>query len=1484
MQPRLPKVSLPTAEELGLMDRPSYPSFGSGPSTPPISESSILGAIGAEQFRNAPRPQLGTKTPESLIGMEPQKDDPSFIASTFQNIISGFNWVDNNITKPVTAISLAGPVLKQPFRFVDGEADRVARTDNIMSSVINGELSLGQAWDQLAEIQSERPFSMQLGTELVLDPINLAAGPIVKGPKLIGKGLRSTRAKVFGQDIDEPVTTGFRTAEQGYKPASLPDITEMLDRVYDPSNPINQWINNNPIAKYSGLKLGIGFFNPAAINDARHPGAALSDVQKFELSKMQLDDVIDGAGNLEASRLNALLNGQQVDRGFEAIPYDSEFAVVDLYRKSEIGSVPPSSVRLSEELPKLFKEAVEAKYYTPSLSLQEIDKLRQAGKPVPGVTFDLGRVADSELFRNSAARIGITPIALRGYMETARREVIRQLASRGSFGPNYLGKLTNVRVRELLQSPWMQRRVHELLSDPTNIKSPTMINAIDEAISLAVKREARRPKRSKIFFNEVMQNPDDFTLTPGQLRTINEINNVFAGMRNHVLDALKAIPGADVTDIDQIFKSVPGNYFPNLWKMYDDLGYLKETGDSSIFNQVKGYENSRLYDYATDALNAGLRPIDPVQAINITLKGMYQHIAEAKLANLVGAWSPTAMKRIKQGIRMDTDDLIKTFKMDSETKRKIRDILKPESNTLTRKILDSAASVSIASRTLQSAFDLGAPLIHGLPVLLDNSTVWTKSVENSLAAMGDPLVISRLISENMDTLHKLNSHNMLHGAGSDLIESLYKGGMLERGLAQYGHRRIKRGAVRGTEILEPETGFQHGRRVTVSKAESVTQGIQRQFEAFLLSSKIGLWQSMEGMIPKQVAKQARKKGIIEGTPEYAKLQRETEATLASHIAKMTGTVSMANLGLSPSRRKIISGLLMYAPRYRMACYGLMTDVFRGGMKRELAIARLSKMMMSGTYYYSLTAYKLNQEPQLNPFEPGFMSIKIGDTDVGLGSAYMSVLNLLIQVTSAAIPLDNDKYNGESWWESESGVNWERARDISATGLQHLRSQTSSLTGTGLDIATGRDYSGEPMPENFIGLQGAKVIGDSILPFWMSSIYEHPKSTYTEGSWITSIPAGMVGGGIGLRSMPSSSYGKAMDLADIETRKLAEEFGWTEGDTPWEYHDLTKLQKNEVISRNPQIQVYLDEHYNSLDPSGRYKLLSTEAEVQVREAYSAFHSLSQRKKEEIEDITVYDQLGYEQPAYRMINKYIRDVDSQGNFTGDLIWYSGEDYRNHIKDIMSDMSVRYDDIKEKYPLGLAEMESNFQEQLRAGKINDFDAAYHIYIRDVVAQDYDRPDGEFDYKEQYLRKEQFLNSLPPSQRDELWEYITARRVQGLGPAVENMRYGQDLMTPYWNVGSLILKSLNLESDYESKLDVYRDAPQFERDQMVAQDPLLKTIISGITKARQNIREQNASIDAWLFRWGYTNRPLNFDNITDYNNDPHAFMTEFMEELPNY
>ena len=1485
MQPRLPRLSLPTAEELGLMDQPSYPTFPSARSSSRGSggASTSLGASAAHQFFQTPRPQTGPMKDEILASMEPRKDEPdesdyglydwkklpsifSPFAAIGRGIVGGLNWYDENVGKPIGAIGAASPI--GPFstlRTLPGEKERRDRTLGIVNSVVKGELSAGNAWDQLADIQRERPFAMQLATELVYDPLNLVGGQAIKAPgtafKLGAQGIRriggadSRLADVV--DAAEPaITPGIKTAEQGYQPAPLPKLDDIIDRVYSPDHRTNKLLNSD-IAKYTGIKAVAGLFNPNAFFDG-------SDVAKLKLGKDQYEEVGGELANTDTLRLSALINGQFVDEGFEAIPYHPDFST-DLILKSDIGNIPPSSVRLAQELPQLFKEAVEAKYYVPG-------DIPPGGLPAgatPGITFDLGRVADSEVFISAAARIGITPAALRSYMETARRQVVRELAKQGNLGVQ-TERLTNVRVRELLKDAELQKRVHTLLSNPGAVGSPIIRNAIDESINRAVKREARMKPRP-VYFNEIMQNPELYNLTPGQLRTVNEVNNVFAGYRNLLLDTLKAIPGADITNIDDVLKPVKGNYFPNIWKMYDDIGYLKETGDASIFNQAKGYENSRLYDYATDALNAGLRPIDPIQAMNITLRGMYQHIGEALLAPIIGAWSPVAMKRIKEGIRIDTDDLIKSFKTDPATKKAIRDMLKPESNNALKKFIDSSSSISIAMRTMQSAFDFGAPLIHGLPVLLSNPVLWSKSVKNAFTAMRDETVIQRLVAEHTETIQKLNSHNMLHGGASDLIEGLYKQGALGR----YASRRRMKGTTRGTEVLEPETGLQRVRRGTAKQALGKVEGIQRQFEAFLLSSKIGLWESMEGMIPKYVNKQARKKGILEGTPAYTRLQREAEEILAGHIAKMTGTVSMANLGISPSRRKILTGFVMYAPRYRMATLGLMADVFRGGMKSELAITRLSKMMMAGTYYYSLTAYKLNQEPQLNPFEPGFMSLKVGNTNVGIGSAYMSVLNFLTQVMSAAIPMDNDKYNGESYWKSLD----ERTLDGLGAGLKHIRSQLAPLTGTGLDIFSGRNYSGEPLPENYVQ-RAATVLGDGILPFYASGLWEHPKGTWSglfTGDFdtsVTSIGSGLAASFFGLRDHPMQSYAKAMDLAKIEVQKLAEESGWQEGDEPWEYHDLTKAQKNIIRSRNPRIDELLKEHNDSIS----IKPMTSDEEEERTEVYSAWDTLSRMKKNQLESMKVIDEFGNEQDAFQMINQEIRDTD------GELIFYSGENYRDQVNQIFSDMRVRYDDINEKYPLGIDKINSDMETKIRNGRINDFDAIYHKYINDVVGQNYDRANGEFNYKQQKINEEQFINSLPPNQKDELWSYIMARKLQGFNPVLENLKVGQRIMEPYWSIGDKILETLNLGADYGDKLERYRNAPRFEQDIMAQQDPSLKTIISAITKARQNIRRQSASIDAWLVRWGYTEKPLNFDNIEAYYNDNHAFMTESMNDLPDW
>ena len=201
----------------------------------------------------------------------------------------------------------------------------------------------------------------------------------------------------------------------------------------------------------------------------------------------------------------------------------------------------------------------------------------------------------------------------------------------------------------------------------------------------------------------------------------------------------------------------------------------------------------------------------------------------------------------------------------------------------------------------------------------------------------------------------------------------------------------------------------------------------------------------------------------------------------------------------------------------------------------------------------------------------------------------------------------------------------------------------------------------------------------------------------------------------------------MGLAKIEVQKLAEESGWQEGDEPWEYHDLTKAQKNIIRSRNPRIDELLKEHNDSIS----IKPMTSDEEEERTEVYSAWDTLSRMKKNQLESMKVIDEFGNEQDAFQMINQEIRDTD------GELIFYSGENYRDQVNQIFSDMRVRYDDINEKYPLGIDKINSDMETKIRNGRINDFDAIYHKYINDVVGQNYDRANGEFNYKFRCIQK---------------------------------------------------------------------------------------------------------------------------------------------------
>ena len=1387
MQPRLPDISLPFVS--GNQDQwarprrrpdispPQFPTFGTQSSGNSMLDN--YARIAAQEVFSKTSEQRGPMPDEAIQKIDPTQADPGIWTKGFQSLGKGFNWVEENITKPTAALGLAGfggltggPTLT-PLQFIDGEEERLQRTNNIVSQMLNGNISVSKAWDDLAEIQSERPFALQLGSELILDPLNLIPGavfakPITGGLKAIRGGVRATRG------LDGAAARAIEESDL----TRLPDVDMVMSNIHNPEF-------REKLSKIKGTDHIIRFFNPNAVADMDDPA------EKFIALKMVYDETIDNATRLEIGKLF------DFNRKDNPWLFNDNMSLANVRRLSDTSFIPSRPDRLREVLPGLFQQAVEAQYRLQSPLDQK--RVMLAGRmPSRGEAFDLGKIADTAFFKEQAAYAGVDGRALRRYMELARIQVIRDLYQRGGE------ELKLSEIRELLRNPAIQRSVYNILATPRGAGSETIQRAIDSAITAATKREARRPVRESIYFNEVAQNPELFDLTPTQKQFLDETNDLLGKMKDYVISEL----GPDAVS-NEVFKEVPGKYFPNLWKMFDDLGYIKETGDPVIFGGAKGYENSRLYDYATDAIDAGLRPYDMRQALEATIKGMYQHVAEAKLAQTVGTWNGTAARRIKQGYRLDVEDILDVQKLDPEIKKNITNFMSTSSN----KWLDSMNEVSAAMRTMQSAFDLGAPLIHGLPVLLTNPAAWSKAVGISLGAMKDEAVMGRFVSEHLDALQKLNLYNQLHGSGIDMIESIGRGGLIRKGMERAARQRETRAG------LEEAGGMlRRGVRLAGKGGVAGTSAIERQFESFLVASKALLWESLEPMALSKLSKQAAKKGIAAGTDEFNKLQQEIMSGLASHVAKMTGTVSMANLGLRQTRRKLLSGMVMYAPRYRMAVYGLMADLTRGGIRGQLAWTRLSKMAMSGLMFYSFIAHKLGEEPQLNPAEPGFMGIQIGNEKISIGSAWLSTVRLLANVAEQTNNNPDVLFNLTN---RDNALN------------RFVRGQISPLSGLGIDLATGRNYVGEPMPENYISYGTAqRMIGDYAAPFWLSSVLEHPKPGSGESFSEYLLEAGL--GGLsefaGLRAYPSSFMSQAFDLADAETQKYLMESGtWKEGDEPVKYTQLSALQKSKVRERNPRIQELLDRHYVEWSDRG------DDLQVEINHVHGERRLIGSEYKKQLQELS---------KQFLVLNP-------------DDSILRGRAFRQRVSELGREAARKHEALNAEYPDAIQAI--NDERDAKNENINLHDAAYDEYLQSVILGDYERESGEFDYKKFVQADEDFNNKW--SDNPEILQYIEERRMDGMPPMIANLKRGQKIMRPYWSMGETLLRRMNM-NDLLPIWEQYQNARNIEQSDLVARYPVLKQIASAVQKGRRLMREQNESVDAWLYKWEYT------DTLAHYNN----------------
>ena len=215
-------------------------------------------------------------------------------------------------------------------------------------------------------------------------------------------------------------------------------------------------------------------------------------------------------------------------------------------------------------------------------------------------------------------------------------------------------------------------------------------------------------------------------------------------------------------------------------------------------------------------------------------------------------------------------------------------------------------------RLFQTGFDLGVGFLHGIPTLITNPVLWAKTQGVALQAAVSPKAYGAFVRNHQDTLTKLMRSNHLHGGGADTIEALRKGNFLAKGFGALGRSGRKpvelvgKGGERGLELFA------------------------NQFNASILASKVYLYEAMEGIAEHSIKRLANL-GLDEA--EFLKHERNIWYKFNDTISKMTGTVSMANVGVTPTGQSLIGGWLMFSQRYNTAVIDLMKHGVRGGLRK-----------------------------------------------------------------------------------------------------------------------------------------------------------------------------------------------------------------------------------------------------------------------------------------------------------------------------------------------------------------------------------------------------------------------------------------------------------------------------------------------------------------------------------------------------------------------
>jgi hypothetical protein len=559
-------------------------------------------------------------------------------------------------------------------------------------------------------------------------------------------------------------------------------------------------------------------------------------------------------------------------------------------------------------------------------------------------------------------------------------------------------------------------------------------------------------------------------------------------------------------------------------------------------------------------------------------------------------------------------------------------------------ILRNTANANAALRFFKTTFDIGAPLIHGLPVLFRNPEAWGKATAMHFRAFADKGVRARYIADNAEDVAEFLKYGM-HIGSTEMTQAMTQGGWLAR-IPNIAQSALDEGMGRMPYVnqsLGAQRQITRGAQLGGRTIGYVASGAQSMFETYLDVARIEMFKGL-----KQTAMRSP-------NPEKAMTE------LAAFTNKVTGVTSSRGMGIGATQRRIEASLLMFSPQYTRATAALFMDITTGGLRGDQARKAIASLFAGQVALHAAISSALGEEMHLMPGQGDFLKTKLPGTEtlIGFGGKGNALANMAGDVAVQGIENPGGFMNWKLWSQDTYDSN---------TTLKRLRYQLAPIAGEAISWVTGADPIGRSLPDLDDHLSNpmeiTKYLGDKTLPFWADAMFEG-------GDFRGMAAIGEFGGGV---TMPVLPY---MKRDEIREKLISEEYGNKIPNISWDkfkQHPRFRTMYAALKTKYPELQ---------------------EAEDRVEEESKHFERNTERVsfQAEASDIRKEQITGIQDDDGTIIEAGYKDITREFH-SGSNGARSGEVFREKMRRIDEAAQARNRDLKKKYPKLIGDREEYFE----------------------------------------------------------------------------------------------------------------------------------------------------------------------------------------------